>query len=543
MVGVLGQSDTSNCIMKSVQEQPSSSVRRAQMTVCSSTPGRRVLSWCLLCSALGRQDVSAFQTVSGGGVGVVTTATTARNVRAASFGLSRQPSSCPSASVKGPLHVMKEQETPATTEATSETAKEEGVGDDAGTGAWWKSFELKDEALAHEVRDQFPILASVSDDGKPLVYLDSAATSQKPLFVTDALTNYYHTMNSNVHRGAHRLSREATNRYEAARDEIAKLVNAPSRNEIVYTSGATEAINLVAYSWARVNLKPGDEIVTTVAEHHSNIVPWQMIAQETGAVIRYVPIKTTKEHGDFIDWDLYKSELFNKEKTKLVAFQHASNVLGMSNPVEDIVQWTKEQNPDCLVLLDACQSVPHQPVDVQALGVDFMAVSGHKMCGPTGIGFLWGREELLNNMGPFMGGGEMIQDVTLEGSTYAPAPGRFEAGTPQIAQAIGLGAAVQYLQKTGMERINKYEHELGYYLQRRLEEVEGVRVLGPKAGPTRTAICTFVVEDVHPSDLSTFLDMEGVAIRAGHHCCQPLHTVFDIPHSARASCYFYNTKQ
>jgi len=433
-----------------------------------------------------------------------------------------------------PLHVMSEQDS-TTTKETQQLDLQE---------PWWKTYQLKDEALALEVRKEFPILAQVSEDGKPLVYLDSAATSQKPTFVTDALTTYYNTINSNVHRGAHRLSREATNQYEAARDTLSEFVNAHSRNEIIFTSGATEALNLVAYSWARLNLQPGDEVVTTVSEHHSNMVPWQMICQETGATLKYVPIKSTLESGDSVDWDLYKSHIFDPKKTKLVAIQHASNVLGLSNPVAELTQWTKAQNPACIVVLDACQSVPHQPVDVQALGVDFMAVSGHKMCGPTGIGFLWGHEHILNQMAPFMGGGEMIQDVTLEGSTYAPAPGRFEAGTPQIAQAIGLGAAVRYLNNIGMERIAKYEHELGYYLQRRLEDVEGVRVLGPTAeSGERTAICAFVVEHVHPSDLSTFLDMEGVAIRAGHHCCQPLHHAFGIPHSARASCYFYNTKE
>ena len=404
---------------------------------------------------------------------------------------------------------------------------------------WWKNYKLEHAGVAEKTRADFEILStSIGDNEKPLIYLDSAATSQKPKQVIDSLSNYYEKLNSNVHRGAHTLSREATAAFEDARDTIASFVNASSRNEIVFTSGASEAINLVAQTYGRSNLRPGDEIVITEMEHHSNIVPWQMIAKETGAVLRYTNIDF--ETGG-IDVDQFVS-LFN-EKTKIVAFQHVSNVMGCINPVEKIVEKVRSKSPNAVIVLDACQSVPHMKVDVQDLGVDFMAFSGHKMCGPTGIGFLWGKENLLNSMPPYMGGGEMIDQVTMEESTFAPAPARFEAGTPPIAQAVGLGAAIKYLQKIGMDKVEAYEHEIADYLHKRLSEVDRVHVLGPPVGTERAALCAFYVDDVHPSDLSTFLDMEGVAIRAGHHCCQPLHQAKGISHSARASLYIYNTKE
>ena len=386
---------------------------------------------------------------------------------------------------------------------------------------------------------------------KRLVYLDSAATSQKPTAVTDALTRYYEHANSNVHRGAHALSREATEQYEAARDKVSSFINASSRNEIVFTSGATEAINLVATSLSHtcgqvpatnareLYLTKGDEIIITENEHHSNIVPWQMVAQRTGAVLKYVPACSIT--GGF---DLQAFEELVGPKTKFVSVQHVSNVLGAINPVEDIVKIVRsEAAPGAKIMLDACQSVPHMKVDVQSLDVDFIAASGHKMCGPTGIGFLWGKESILNSLAPYKGGGEMIEEVYMDHSTYAPAPGRFEAGTPAIAQAIGLGAAIDYINDIGMDRIHDYEVELADYLRRRLDEVKGVAVLGPDVGVDRAALCAFVTEAVHPSDLSTFLDVEGVAIRAGHHCCQPLHRALGYSHSARASLYFYNTKE
>eukprot|EP00804_Cyclotella_cryptica_P029016 CCRYP_005220-RA/>CCRYP_005220-RA protein AED:0.00 eAED:0.00 QI:89/-1/1/1/-1/1/1/200/530 len=431
--------------------------------------------------------------------------------------------------------------------------------DDDDNPNWWKDFQLNDAELPSSVLPDFPILTSTSFDadgqlikdggtGRRLVYLDSAATSQKPTAVTDALAAYYLKYNSNVHRGAHALSREATSLYEQARDKVASFVNAYSRNEVVFTRGATEAINLVAASlscpssfgkeqeWMR--LEEGDEIIITEAEHHSNIVPWQLAARKTGAILKYVPIRPD---GQF---DLTAFRDLLSPKTKFVSIQHVSNVMGTINPISSIVELVRTHaSPDAKIMLDACQSVPHSIVDVQSLNVDFLAASGHKMCGPTGIGFLWGRESLLNSMAPYMGGGEMIDEVYMTHSTYATSPARFEAGTPPIAQAVGLGSAIDYLNAIGMERIHEYEMELGQYLYRRLRQVPGVAVLGPPVGVERAALCAFVCDGVHPSDLSTFLDGEGVAIRAGHHCCQPLHRALGYSHSARASLYFYNTQE
>ena len=430
-----------------------------------------------------------------------------------------------------------------------------GVAKDSAT-EWWQTFELEDAKFAETIRDDFPILTFTKhfepsdDEGeingererKSLIYFDSAATSQKPTHVIEKLTSYYERINSNVHRGAHTLSQRATAEYEGARDKVASFINASSRNEIVFTSGATEALNLIASSYGRANIQEGDEILISELEHHSNIVPWQMLAEEKGAVLKFIPIDTDKQCLNF------EEETLNKlitSKTKIVSIQHVSNVLACIHPIETLVSKVKElAHVDCKIVLDACQSVPHMPVDVQKLNVDFIAASGHKMCAPTGIGFLWGREEILNSMPPYMGGGEMIDEVYMTHSTFAQAPARFEAGTPQIAQAIGLGAAIDYINSIGgMERIYKYEHNLGVYLMRRMNEVEGITVLGPEFGSDRGAIVAFVCDNVHPSDLSTFLDMEGVAIRAGHHCCQPLHRALGHSHSARASLYFYNTKE
>mmetsp|Transcript_78630 Transcript_78630/g.227265 ORF Transcript_78630/g.227265 Transcript_78630/m.227265 type:complete len:489 (-) Transcript_78630:207-1673(-) len=422
-----------------------------------------------------------------------------------------------------PRRVLKNPEVSSASESTDEP--------------WWINHTLEHADLADRTRPEFAILSTKIGD-KPLVYLDSAATSQKPQQVVNAISYYYENQNSNVHRGAHTLSRAATTAYEEARDTIASFINAPSRNEIVFTSGATEAINLVASSYGRKFLKEGDEIVLSEMEHHSNLIPWQILAEQTGAVLRYVNI-------DFetgcLDMD-QMTQYFN-EKTKIVTFQHVSNVMACINPVKDIVAQVRAKAPNAVVVLDACQSVPNRPVDVQDLGIDFLAASGHKMCGPTGIGFLWGKEDILNSMPPYMGGGEMIDHVTLAGATFAKAPARFEAGTPAIAQAIGIGAAIKYLQSLGMDKIQAYERELADYMHKRMLEVKGVNVLGPPLGVDRAALCAFWVENVHPSDLSTFLDMEGVAIRAGHHCCQPLHQARGISHSARASLYFYNTKE
>ena len=389
-----------------------------------------------------------------------------------------------------------------------------------------------------KIRADFPIL-SREVNGKPLVYLDNGASAQKPQVVIDAISHAYGQEYANVHRGLHYLSNLATEKYEGVRGTIARFLGVRDENEIVFTSGATEGINLVAYGWAMPRMQAGDDIVLTIAEHHANIVPWQMVAQRTGAVLKYVPACSIT--GGF---DIKAFQELVGPKTKFVSVQHVSNVLGNINPIDEIVQIVrKEAAPGAKIMLDACQSVPHMKVNVQELGVDYIAASGHKMCGPTGIGFLWGKESVLNSMAPYKGGGEMIDEVYMDHSTYAPAPARFEAGTPAIAQAIGLGAAIDYLNDIGMDRIHNYEVELAEYLRRRLEDVKGVTVLGPPVGEERAALCAFVSDAVHPSDLGTFLDVEGVAIRAGHHCCQPLHRALGYSHSARASLYFYNTKE
>ena len=388
----------------------------------------------------------------------------------------------------------------------------------------------QEKAIAQQVRADFPILHQQVQD-KPLVYLDNAATSQKPQAVLDALKHYYEFDNANVHRGAHTLSVRATEAYERARDKVAQFVNA-AREEIVFTRNASEAINLVAYSWALNTLKPGDEIILTVMEHHSNLVPWQIIAQKTGAEIKYVGLTNTEE----FDIEQYRSLL--SEKTKLVAVVHVSNTLGCINPVEEIVALAHASGAK--VLVDACQSVPHLPVDVQAIGCDWLVASGHKMCAPTGIGFLYGKREVLEAMPPFMGGGEMIAEVFLEGFTSGELPHKFEAGTPAIAEAIALGAAVDYLSSIGMDKIHAYEEQLTAYLFEKLKQVPKLRIYGPLSG-NRAALASFNVEGLHASDLSTLLDHEGIAIRSGHHCTQPLHRLFGASGSARASLYFYNT--
>ncbi|WP_414526930.1 SufS family cysteine desulfurase [Nodularia chucula] len=392
------------------------------------------------------------------------------------------------------------------------------------------------KTLADQVRADFPILHQ-EVNGKPLVYLDNAATSQKPLFVLNALRDYYEQYNANVHRGAHTLSAKATDAYEGARDKVAKFINAASRQEIIYTRNASEAINLVAYSWGMNNLQPGDEIILSVMEHHSNIVPWQFVSQKTGAVLKFVQL--TPE-GSF---DLEQFKNLISDKTKLVAVSHISNTLGCINPVAEIAEITHRYAAKFLV--DACQSVPHTPVDVQQIDCDWLVASGHKMCAPTGIGFLYGKLELLESMPPFLGGGEMIADVYLDHSTYAELPHKFEAGTPAIAEAIALGAAVDYLSNIGMERIHAYEAELTAYLFHQLTQIPQITIYGPKPnakGEGRAALAAFTAADVHPNDLSTLLDQEGVAIRSGHHCTQPLHRYLGLPGTARVSLSFYNTR-
>ena len=457
----------------------------------------------------------------------------------AAFGVVGRPGSVATLLSHGRIGSSRQHVTSSSVSEAVDTTNSDDNDNDASP--WWQSVELPHAYVAAQTRPDFPILTTTlgtnNDKTTPLVYLDSAATSQKPQYVLDKLDEYYQKTNSNVHRGAHTLSRAATAAYEASRDTVATFVGAYSRNEIVFTKGATEAINLVAYSYGQANIMgPDDEIIVTEAEHHANIVPWQILAANKGATIKYVHIN--KETG-MIDTDELLSLL--SPRTKIVAIQHVSNVLASVLPVREVVEQVREKSPDAKVVLDACQSVPHMKVDVKELGVDFLAASGHKLCAPTGIAFLWGREDLLNAMPPFLSGREMIDTVTLEGSTYAPAPGRFEAGTPAIAQAIGMGAAIDYLNKIGMDDIEAYEHELADYLYKRLSECEGITVFGPTEN--RAALCSFHCDNVHPSDLSSFLDIEGVAVRAGHHCCQPLHTALGYSHSTRASLYFYNTKE
>jgi cysteine desulfurase/selenocysteine lyase len=382
-----------------------------------------------------------------------------------------------------------------------------------------------------EIRRDFPILQRTVH-GHPLAYLDNAATSQKPLAVLEAMDDYYRRTNANVHRGVHTLSEEATTLYEGARGRVARFVNASSSKEIVFTRNATEAINLVAYSWGLENLKPGDEVLITQMEHHANIVPWQLICQRTGANLRYVPIGVDGAlRLDLLD------ELLT-ERTRLFAFVAMSNVLGTINPVVELV--ARAHTVGALALVDGAQSVPHLPVDVQALGCDFLVFSGHKMCGPTGIGVLVGRRVLLEAMPPFMGGGDMIREVRLEGSTWNTLPWKFEAGTPAIAEAIGLGAAVDYLSGLGMEWVRQREHELVAYAMAQLGRVEGLRILGPGADERGGAVA-FALDEIHPHDISAILDAEGIAIRAGHHCAQPIHDFYGLSATARASFYFYNT--
>ncbi|MFN6535054.1 MAG: cysteine desulfurase [Nostoc sp. EkiNYC01] len=393
------------------------------------------------------------------------------------------------------------------------------------------------KTLADKVRADFPILHQQVNE-KTLVYLDNAATSQKPLLVLNTLRDYYEQYNANVHRGAHTLSAKATDAYEGARDKIAKFINAASRQEIVYTRNASEAINLVAYSWGMNNLQPGDEIILSVMEHHSNIVPWQLVAQKTGAVLKFVEL-TPEE-----TFDLEQFQKLISEKTKLVSVVHISNALGCINPVAEIGAIAHSYGAKFLV--DACQSVPHFPIDVQQIDCDWLVASGHKMCAPTGIGFLYGKLELLELMPPFFGGGEMIAEVYLDHSTYAELPHKFEAGTPAIGEAIALGAAVDYLSNIGMDKIHAYEAELTAYLFQQLEQIPQIRIYGPKPnaqGEGRAALATFTAEGVHANDLSTLLDQEGVAIRSGHHCTQPLHRYLGLSGTARASLSFYNTRE
>jgi cysteine desulfurase/selenocysteine lyase len=388
---------------------------------------------------------------------------------------------------------------------------------------------LDPEAL----KAQFPALQQTVH-GKPLVYLDSAASSQKPQCVIDAISYYYEHDHANVHRGTHELSIRATDQYEEARGKVARFLGAPRHEEIIFTKGTTEGINLVAWAWGRANLKSGDAIVVTEMEHHSNLVPWHLVAGATGAEIRAVRMTDDGQ----LDLDSL-DDCLQDGKAKVVAFQHVSNALGTIHPVEEITRRAKEAG--AVVLIDGAQAAPQMPVDVRAIGCDFYAISGHKMCGPTGIGALYGRRELLEAMPPYQGGGEMIDQVWVDRSTYRKPPQKFEAGTPPIAGAIGLGVAVDFLTEIGMERIHEHEKRLAKSaLEKLAAEFEHIELYGPGHEIPRAGVISFNLADVHPHDLATILDHEGIAIRAGHHCCQPLMRGLGIAATARASCYLYN---
>lgn len=382
------------------------------------------------------------------------------------------------------------------------------------------------------VRADFPILNQEHHPGVPLIYLDNAASSQKPRSVIEAMDDYYRRYNANVHRGIHKLSEQATAAYEGARVKIRKFINASSKREIIFTRGTTEGINLVAQTWGRANLKPGDVVLSTVMEHHSNIVPWQILAAEKEFVIKYIPLR---EDGT-LDLDVY-TRLLNEGGVKLVTVMHVSNVLGTINPVAEMAR--QAHAAGALILVDGAQSTPHMPVDVQALDADFFVFSGHKMLGPTGSGVLYGKRALLEAMPPWMGGGDMIASVRLEGSTWNELPYKFEAGTPSIAEAIGLGYAIDYLAEIGMETIQAHEHTLTEYVLERLSEVPDLKVYGPDAA-RKGAVAAFTFAGIHPHDVAQMLDAEGIAVRAGHHCAMPLHDYLGLAASTRASFYLYN---
>jgi cysteine desulfurase / selenocysteine lyase len=387
------------------------------------------------------------------------------------------------------------------------------------------------------IRKDFPVLDRTVHDGQKLIYLDNAATSQKPRAVLDAISEYYERHNANVHRGVHVLAEEATALYEGARDKVAAFINAPSREEVVFTKNASESLNLVAnmLGWAEepYRVERDTEIVITEMEHHSNIVPWQLLSQRTGAKLKWFGLT------DDGRLDLSAIDEVITEKTKVVSFTLVSNIMGTINPVDAIVR--RAQEVGALVVVDASQAAPHMVLDVQALQADFVAFTGHKMCGPTGIGVLWGRQELLDDLPPFLGGGEMIETVTMHASTYAPAPHKFEAGTPPIAQAVGLGAAVDYLSAIGMHRIQEHEHALTAYAVDRLQAIPGLRFIGPTTAEDRGAAISFTLGDIHPHDVGQVLDEQGIAVRVGHHCARPVCLRYGIPATTRASFYLYST--
>jgi len=397
--------------------------------------------------------------------------------------------------------------------------------------------EAPPDNLAALTRPAFPLLDQTACLGQPLIYLDYAATSQKPRQVLEALRHYYSHDNANVHRGAHQLSARATEGFEAAREKVARWINARRSHEIVYTRNASEAINLVARSWGDNVLGPGDEVVLSLMEHHSNLVPWQQLARRTGCVLRHVGLTASGE------LDLEEFHAMLNERTKLVSLVHVSNTLGSLNPIAALAPAVKAYG--ALLLVDACQSLPHQKVNVAELGCDFLVGSSHKFCGPTGMGFLWGREAILEAMPPFLGGGEMIQEVFLDHSTWAELPHKFEAGTPAIGEAIGMGAAIDYLESLGLERIHAWERELTRRLFQRLQAIEGLTILGPtpERQPHRGALAAFSVEGLHAHDIAALLDSAGICIRGGHHCTQPLHRHYGLAATARASLGFTTTPE
>ncbi|MEC1291635.1 cysteine desulfurase SufS [Bacillus mojavensis] len=382
-----------------------------------------------------------------------------------------------------------------------------------------------------DIREQFPILHQ-QVNGHDLVYLDSAATSQKPRAVIETLDKYYNQYNSNVHRGVHTLGTRATDGYEGAREKVRKFINAKSMAEIIFTKGTTTSLNMVALSYARANLKPGDEVVITYMEHHANIIPWQQAVKATGATLKYIPLQ---EDGTISLDDVRATVTSN---TKIVAVSHVSNVLGTVNPIKEMARIAHDNG--AVIVVDGAQSAPHMKIDVQDLDCDFFALSSHKMCGPTGVGVLYGKKALLENMEPAEFGGEMIDFVGLYESTWKELPWKFEAGTPIIAGAIGLGAAIDFLEEIGLDEISRHEHKLAAYALERFRQLDGVTVYGPEE---RAGLITFNLDDVHPHDVATVLDAEGIAVRAGHHCAQPLMKWLDVTATARASFYLYNTEE
>ena len=386
---------------------------------------------------------------------------------------------------------------------------------------------------SQNIRSDFPILER-NINGKKLIYLDSAATTQKPKEVLEAINKYYTGINANVHRGLHTLAEEATSAFEVTRDRVAAFIGGVKREEIIYTRDATESINIVAESWGKANIKKGDRIVITQMEHHANLVPWIMLARNTGADLQYIPIDSE----GYLDLNNIH-EIINS-KTKLVTLTHMSNVLGTINPVEEIIALAHDRG--AVALIDGAQSVPHMPVDVKAMDADFLAFSAHKMLGPTGLGILYGKEELLNNMEPVMFGGEMISLVQFDKVTWAGLPWKFEAGTPNIAAAVAFSPALEYLDRIGMNAVREHEKDLTAYALERLSNIESLRIFGPRDVEHRGGAVSFIDRDIHPHDLAQFLDSQGIAVRAGHHCAQPLARLLGVSSTARASFYIYNTK-